>query len=224
MTEFFLCDTSIFDKEPFAYIRERHVKNLLAYLEGKHINEINSMLEIDLKKSDLVIWNALLAKEVSNSRLTKTELAKCYNHFYINIFKLNTLKELQQLEIRMFTKYVNMLINEDQTTDHLLVNKILHYMYMNIENFMSLKKLCEDLNISMSYASSIFKKEMNISIIKYSKKLKVERAKTLLKTTDESILSLSTKLGFHDESHFCRTFKEFTGLSPLQFRKNDSME
>lgn len=223
MTEFFICDTSIFDKEPFYYIRERHVDNILLYLKGKHFEEQNSYLEADLKRSDLIIWNALLAKEVANSSLTIEELAKPYNYFYNKISKLNSLKELQELEVKMFIKYVHILINEEQTTDHLLVNKILHYIYMNIENFISINKLCIDLNISSSYASAIFKKEMNTSIIKYSKKLKIERAKTLLKTTNESILSLSTKLGFHDESHFCRTFKEFTGYSPLQFRKNEAI-
>lgn len=218
MSEFFMCDPSIFQKEPFMYLKDRNTDNIINYLETKHAEEINAILEVDIKKSDLIIWNALLAKEVSNSGTTTEEIAKYYNYYYTKILTTTPLFNLHKLEIDMFLRYVNILINIDQTTPHLLVNKILHYIHINIENYISLDTLASSLTISPSYASSIFKEKMGISLIKYSKQVKIERAKVLLLTTDESILSISSKLAFHDQSHFCHTFKKFVGMTPVQFK------
>jgi len=53
--------------------------------------------------------------------------------------------------------------------------------------------------------------------MKYGKKLKIERAKALLKHSD-SITEIGEKLGFYDQAHFSRTFKSFTGQSPKEYR------
>ena len=51
--------------------------------------------------------------------------------------------------------------------------------------------------------------EAIIELMKYSKKIKIDRAKVLLLTTNKSLLDISISLGFYDQSHFSRTFKSF---------------
>jgi transcriptional regulator GlxA family with amidase domain len=92
---------------------------------------------------------------------------------------------------------------------------------MNIESFMSLEKISEHLGITPEYASTCFKKHMGITLMKYSKKIKIDRAKVLLTTTNKSMLDIAISLGFYDQSHFSRTFKSFTGVSPSEFRNTN---
>ena len=47
--------------------------------------------------------------------------------------------------------------------------------------------------------------------MKYSKKIKIDRAKVLLTTTNKSMLDIAISLGFYDQSHFSKTFKSFEG-------------
>ena len=54
--------------------------------------------------------------------------------------------------------------------------------------------------------------------MKYSKKIKIDRAKVLLLTTNKSMLDIAISLGFYDQSHFSKTFKSFEGVSPSEFR------
>ena len=83
---------------------------------------------------------------------------------------------------------------------------------------MSLEKISEHIWITQEYASNCFKKHMGISLMKYSKKIKIDRAKVLLLTTNKSMLDISISLGFYDQSHFSKTFKYFEGVSPSKFR------
>ena len=57
--------------------------------------------------------------------------------------------------------------------------------------------------------------------MKYAKKIRIERAKVLLLSTNESILDIGLALGFHDQSHFYKTFKSFTGMSPSDYRNKN---
>ena len=121
----------------------------------------------------------------------------------------------------MVDTYVNLLINDTEVTDNFVINRILKYLHLNIESTISLKKLSNDLNLSQGYISDCFKKHMGVTIMTYAKKIRIERAKVLLLTTNDSILDISLRLGFHDQSHFYKIFKSFTGVSPSQYRNEN---
>ena len=89
---------------------------------------------------------------------------------------------------------------------------------MNIESHVSLEDISNHLKITPQYAVSCFKKHMGISLMKYSKKIRIDRSKVLLMTTTKSILDIALTLGFYDQSHFSKTFKSFEGVSPSEFR------
>ena len=53
----------------------------------------------------------------------------------------------------------------------------------------------------------------------YFTKLKVQKAKELLRETDISVSSISDQLSFDTPNYFSKTFKRFTGYTPSTYRK-----
>lgn len=53
----------------------------------------------------------------------------------------------------------------------------------------------------------------------YIRKLKTEKALTLIRTTQLPLTEIAHACGFADQSHFIRSFKNYTGFLPAQFRK-----
>jgi AraC-like DNA-binding protein len=49
--------------------------------------------------------------------------------------------------------------------------------------------------------------------------LRMEEAKKILNTTSDSITIVASSLGFYDQSHFTRIFKQFTGFTPKEYQK-----
>ena len=121
----------------------------------------------------------------------------------------------------MINTYIDLIINDMEVTDNYVMNRILRYLHLNIESKMSLKKLSNDLNLSAGYISTCFKKHMGMTIMSYAKKIRIDRAKVLLLTSTESILEIGLTLGFHDQSHFSKVFKEYTNMTPSQYRNNN---
>ena len=64
-----------------------------------------------------------------------------------------------------------------------------------------------------------FKNYVGTTLIVYITKLKINYACTLLQYTDSSLLEISNLLEYDSLSHFSRTFKKSTGLSPIAYKK-----
>ncbi len=221
MEDTFLSDVNIFSNK-ISFLIELHAKPEIIYItQNKHKDEIENGISITDKKNDLIIWNAIYSKEIIKNGIATKYLHPIYNKFYKQIASLNSIDKLQELELAMIDTYVNLLINDTEVTDNFVINRILKYLHLNIESTISLKKLSNDLNLSQGYISDCFKKHMGVTIMTYAKKIRIERAKVLLLTTNDSILDISLRLGFHDQSHFYKIFKSFTGVSPSQYRNEN---
>ena len=53
---------------------------------------------------------------------------------------------------------------------------------------------------------------------------KVEQAKLALEQTDQSVTDIAYNLGWSSGNYFCTVFKKLTGMSPLQYRKQNRAE
>lgn len=216
-----MSDMSIFNNDISFLIKLRAKPQILEIVKKKHLDEISDEISIQDKKNDLLIWNAMYTREIVENGILTRYLHPIYNKFYTLIPTLNTIEDLQTVEIQMIDTYINLLINDVEVKDNFVINRILKHLHLNIESQISLKKLSRELNLSEGYISDCFKKHMGMTIMKYAKKIRIDRAKVLLVTTTSSILEIGLTLGFHDQSHFHKVFKSFTGVSPSEYRNNN---
>ena len=218
MYESFISDISIFSNEFDSFIDTRNRPAILYNIEQKHVAELKDDVDSNLKRDDLLIWNAVFAREIIRSGVSKNYLHPVYNKYYETITKCSDLVFLQTIELDMANTYLELLISDIEVKDNFIVNKMLQFLHMNIESHVSLDDIANHLNITPQYAVSCFKKNMGISLMKYSKKIRIDRSKVLLMTTTKSILDIALTLGFYDQSHFSKTFKALESVSPSEFR------
>jgi len=83
----------------------------------------------------------------------------------------------------------------------------------------SMETVCEDLGISISYLSLLFKKEKETTFVKYLTRVRLERAKELLQTTADKIVDIAGQCGYNEVYYFSHSFKKYTGVSPKKYRE-----
>ncbi len=71
-----------------------------------------------------------------------------------------------------------------------------------------------------SYFSTVFKQELGLGFSEYLTELRLSRAREQLAGGSDPIKEVAKRAGFLDYSHFCKTFRKKTGLSPAEYRKD----
>jgi len=85
---------------------------------------------------------------------------------------------------------------------------------------LSLQQASEELEINPAYLSREFSKYFeNMTFGDYIRKMRIEKAQSLMETTNHSLVEIAYLTGFSDQAHFSRIFKSHTGQTPLVFKK-----
>jgi len=92
-------------------------------------------------------------------------------------------------------------------------------MGRNLNRHLPVGQMAASVNLSYSRLEHLFKAETGMTPVSYLKKLRIERARTLLETTFLTNQQIIIKVGMYDESHFVKDFKKAYGLQPSQYRK-----
>lgn len=211
-------DSYFFSNEITFLMEQKNKDAILDIIEQKHIAETREYIPITAKKNDLMMWNVIFVREIIKQGTSKQFIHTLYNKYYRTIQTSNNLEVLQKLEITIATSYLDILINFVEVTDNFVINKVIGFLYIRLEDHLTLKDISDELNISVGYISKCFKRNMGVSVMTYFKNIKIDRAKTQLKSTDKTILEISSQLSFCDQGNFSRAFKSIVGMTPMEYR------
>jgi hypothetical protein len=88
---------------------------------------------------------------------------------------------------------------------------------------LSLQQVSTELEINPAYLSREFSKYFdNLTFGDYIRKMRIDKAKNLMDTTDYSLTEIAYLTGFSDQSHFTRIFKKQTGQNPSGYKRNSN--
>ncbi|WP_379151095.1 response regulator [Paenibacillus sp. sgz5001063] len=101
------------------------------------------------------------------------------------------------------------------------ISRIIQHMREDLSYPYKLEELAASINYSVPYFSTMFKKTVGESFIQYLTRLRVEKAKLLLITTDHKTFEISESIGFENYRSFNRIFKKETSVSPTDYRRKN---
>jgi len=100
------------------------------------------------------------------------------------------------------------------------VRKAVDYMSRHYDYNVTVKHIAAELvKLSLSHFSRLFHREMGMSAVAYLNRFRVEQAKKLLATGNQSVAEIARSVGFHNQSYFTRMFARIVGVTPLAYRK-----
>ena len=98
-----------------------------------------------------------------------------------------------------------------------LVNIIMNAVKRDYAPRISLSTYAEEYKVTPQYISMLFTKETGMTFSAYVRKIRMEKAKELLLTTDMKIYEVAVAVGYPEQKYFSKVFKEYTGVSAKQF-------
>ncbi len=161
--------------------------------------------------------------------LVKNELTKLYKDraFLIlrhqNVWDLHKLRTETKLVSRMEellretgTAVKNMIENKG---NYSLMGRTAEYIRAHFADpEFSAGEVAETVHLSRNYFLKVFKEEMGIAFLDYVTGMRMEKAKQMLKETEETVYAVSRAVGYESQYHFSRKFKQLYGISPNEYR------
>lgn len=94
----------------------------------------------------------------------------------------------------------------------------MNFIQDNYSREVSLDDVSGEVNISPYYFSKIFKEETGENFIEYLTRIRMEKAKELLKKPEISVKEAGVQSGYTDPNYFSRIFKKQTGMTPSEYK------
>ncbi|WP_105616618.1 PocR ligand-binding domain-containing protein [Vallitalea okinawensis] len=107
---------------------------------------------------------------------------------------------------------------ESKSQNNLLL-PALDYIKSNYQKKIMMDDMAKRCNISTSYFSKLFKRQIGINFSAYVNQIKLEKAKELLENTTLPIINISLDLGYDDCGYFIKIFKKCYKVTPAKYRK-----
>ena len=103
-----------------------------------------------------------------------------------------------------------------------IIQPAINYINDNYTSPVKLQTLASMCDVSASYFSKLFKKVTGENLIEHLNRLRIERGKNELLTTNKSVQTIAKEIGFDDSGYFIKVFKGEVGCTPSAFRDLNS--
>lgn len=101
-----------------------------------------------------------------------------------------------------------------------LVDQAKNYIKQHFTENINFVKLAQDINVSDTYLSALYKKITGQTLKNYQIELRMEKAIKLLRNTNMQIYEVAAEVGYDNEQYFSRFFKQKLGFTPSQCRNS----
>lgn len=91
-------------------------------------------------------------------------------------------------------------------------------LHEHCHNELTLSEVATRVGVHPVYLARVFRQHFHCSVGEYVRRLRIERACQQMAETDAALVDIAHAVGFYDQSHFTRTFKRMTGMTPAEFR------
>lgn len=212
------------------YLPIRYIEQFTELLSNKRsedcIKKVDEVLHENMKKEVGGFYINLICGEFINccvavlgsiekEKMPDINLQDIHNR----LNKCTTIKQCTDICSEVIITAVNILQENDKKRDY-IVDFIKEYIGEHYNEDIYLELFAEKLNLTKEYISLYFKNKTGINLVNYLNEYRIEKAKDLLNNTDVSITEVGKKVGYTTPNNFSRIFKQYTGVSPKEYRQN----
>ena len=100
-----------------------------------------------------------------------------------------------------------------------IIRKAQQYISSHIREKLSVPLVARQVDVSPSYLTALFHKNLQISPGEYIRRIKLQESKQMIRENDLNFTEIAAALQYSTVHHFSRQFKEKFGITPSEYAK-----
>jgi len=138
---------------------------------------------------------------------------------HISREKLLAAVELARLFAQHFSEVAWRLRRAEEPAVRPEITQAMEYVGRHYHEQISLGEVAREVHLSPAYFSSVFSEGAGMTFTAFVQRTRIERAKRLLRETDETITDIAFGIGFNNLTHFNYVFRKLEASAPSAYRK-----
>ena len=133
-------------------------------------------------------------------------------------YSMEDIYEIEKWMTQVVHDAFALLENRQENSAQQLVDKAKAYIREHLSEELSLRSVAEQVYISPSYLSKVFKEEAGVNFSDYVTDARMKKAADLLLNTNLKVEAIAQTVGYNTPHYFIRKFKESYGITPKNYR------
>ncbi len=192
---------------------QKLLNELLAYIysyAGNNIPNIKSRIQ------ELLV---LMGRAAIDGGADVDEILSLCQRYASEVNTLEGIEALNRWIAAILHKFINFAFDFRNIKHQNVIFKTNAYIKDHLTEKISLDLVADQVYLSKSYFCRVIKEELGCTFTEYVNRIRVDRSKTLLRSTTMSIAEIACAVGFDDQSYYTRVFKKQTGIAPGKYRE-----
>jgi len=219
--QFFQHQSLIMDRIDLEAVLKRGSKEDVLETVNKIIEELKAA-DLNKEKLFVVLNNLILEsfKIIKDLDYQAEDLMEIIDKERIENLNYEQIKEIEIILKEFLLRLHNLISFKPGEKNAEIISEMKAYIAENYQDGITLSELARKFNLSAGHLSNLFHEESGESFSDYLNMIRLNKAKELLKTTDDKIYQIADQLGFNDAYYFSSWFKKMVGASPTTYRDN----
>jgi len=208
------------EQEMLSKIKSGNLNDTLAVLK-----EINSLKRTRLSKdvlrsvkNSLICSVTLFTRAAIEGGVTPEAAFTLSDSIILAIEEINNMPELMDYEYTAVKQYVQIVQDLSRIKYSNIIQQAISYIYKNLTNKLTLHKISDAIYVHPNYLSSLFKREVGMSLPDYIMKTRVDESKYYIRYTNTKISDIAAFYQFCNQSYYTQVFRKFSGCTPNEYR------
>lgn len=172
------------------------------------------------KKNITISLNTMIRLAASRGGVEPQYLHAISEKYALKIEEAVAMSDLSSIPFNMIEDYCDAVLNFAVKGHSSIVRKALMYINLYFKETINLQSVADEIGVNRSYLAKKFKIEMQVSLIEYIHKKRIEEASFLLEQGRLSITDIGIEVGFSSYNYFCKVFKEVKGMTATEFKES----
>lgn len=211
-----------FEEQMLSFITDGNVDGLKELFSTHTVGQHGKIAGTYLRQvQNIFIASAtLVSRAAIQGGLPYEEALTLSDEYIRHCEKYHSPEQIMNLQYHMVMDYADRVAALLHIQRDALTKKVILYVREHLTEELSVAKIADALFVTRSYLSSHFKSVTDITISNYITNEKVKKAQEYLRSTDKTLLEISTHLCFSSQGYFQNVFKKVTGMTPREYREN----
>jgi len=189
----------------------KHFHNAVIRLEADERNLLASVIEEGMHAFSFPFRYPLRDHRLTSGPVGCEQMIKLYLEMFL-------IRLLRRISARATSGLLPSTVKEKN--DEAVVKSVVRYLEERVGSPVTLDDISDTLHVSKSRLKELFKKGTGLTIMEYFAKLRIDKAKLLIREQPNNFTEIAGMTGFGSVHYFSKAFKKATGMNPSEYARS----